>query len=154
LTHVTLIRFAYLPDVTLGHLHVAHLQLATVERPWLANAAGPGGRLRLSCVPDGLYNVRPHESERFPGTYALINEALGVYYQPSDIPAGQAWGRSAILIHRGNVVEDVVGCIAIGMSHVGHGVGRSGMALDRLRSVIGRKPAVLQIRPTAGTSEV
>lgn len=151
---VTLVRFAYLPDCTLGHLRVADLELATVERPWLANAAGPGGRPRLSCIPDGLYNVRPHESDRFPGTYALINEVLGVYHQPGDFPAGQEWGRSAILIHKGNTAQDVIGCIAIGMSHVGLGVGRSAMALDRLRAVLGRNPAILQIRPTAGTSEI
>lgn len=151
---LTLTRFAYLPDCVLGVLRVDDLRLATVERPWIANPKGPGGTRRVSCISDGLYTVRPHNSDKFPQTYALVNNALGVYYQPGEIPAGQAWGRSAILIHKGNSAENVVGCIAIGMSHDGHTVLRSSIAMDALRSALGSKSAILQIRPTAGTSEI
>src|SRR5690606_41150400 len=56
-------------------------------------------------------------SSDLPNTYALVNEALGVYYQQR--PAGQTWGRTAILIHVGNFVSDVIGCVAVGMSHGG-----------------------------------
>lgn len=153
---LVLARFAYLPDCTLGHLRVDELQLATVERPWLANAAGPGGRPRLSCVPDGAYFVGPHTSDKFPDTFALVNTQLGVWYQPGDMPYGQAWGRSAILIHAGNRASDVVGCIAVGLRHavVGseHVVLESRKALDQLRRALGKETHSLQIHPF-GTSE-
>lgn len=150
-------RFAYLESCTLGWLSVASLRVATIERPWIPNAVGRGGIPRVSCVPDGLYNVRPHTSEKFPNTYALINHDLGVYYQPGDIPAGQAWGRSAVLIHAGNFVTDVIGCIAVGLAHsddmAAHSIKDSRAALDKLRGVLGRGSSMLQIRPSAGACE-
>lgn len=153
---IELVRFAYLNSCTLGVLRAEGLQLATIERPWIANEDGPGGKRRESCVPDGQYELIPHTSARFPNTYALVNHALGVYYQPSDIPRGQSWGRTAILIHAGNFVGDVIGCIAVGRHH-GHErlcVVDSAIALDKLRSVLGRQKHQLTIRPSAGTTEV
>ncbi|MBX6381456.1 MAG: hypothetical protein IRZ07_00575 [Microbispora sp.] len=150
-----LTRFAYLRSCTLGMLRFGELELATIERPWIPNPAGPGGRPRESCIPDGMYTVRPHASQRFPNTYALINHALGVYYQPGDVPPGQPWGRTAILIHVGNSVQDVIGCIAVGMHHAAEQlmVVDSRIAMDRLRNVLGRDTHQLIIRPVAGTQE-
>lgn len=130
----------YLPDMTLGRLYVGEDVYATIERPWIANVDGPGGVLRESCVPDGDYRLIPHESSRFPGTYALINEQLGVWYQQR--PAGQSWGRTAILIHSGNWVRNVIGCIAIGMQHGRLGDQRavidSARAMREIRAALGR----------------
>src|SRR5690554_5983442 len=95
--NLTLVRHAYLPTCTLGELVAGDLVLATIERPWLPNPEGRGGRPMVSCVPDGYYRLIPHESKKFGDCWALINEALGVYYQQR--PAGQTWGRTAILIH-------------------------------------------------------
>jgi hypothetical protein len=145
-------RFAYLQTVTLGWLHFGPLTLATIERPWIPNAEGPGGKLRESCVPDGTYNLIPHSSDNFPNSFALINEGLGVYYQAR--PAGQSWGRTAILIHTGNFVSDVVGCIAVGTRHGGiTSVTESRIAMARLRDVLGRDKHTLTIRPQ-GTQEI
>lgn len=143
-----LIRFAYLPDVTLGWLTFGSLKLATLERPWIPGE-GPGGKLRESCVPDGDYRVIAHTSVKFPNTYALINHDLGVYYQPDDKPSGQPWGRTAILIHKGNWVTSVVGCIAIGRTHGGvTSVTDSRLALADLRAVLGRSERhMLHIHP-------
>lgn len=141
----TLNRFAYLPLCTLGWLTFGSARFATIERPWLPNPDGPGGKLSLSCVPDGEYTLIPHTSQRFPSTYALIGESLGVYYQQR--PAGQAWGRTAILIHVGNFVTDVIGCIAVGLRHGGDCVTNSRDAMDRLRAVLGRERHHLTIRP-------
>lgn len=150
--NVLLERFAYLPTVTLGWLIAGDLRLATLERPWIPNPDGPGGKLSQSCVPDGHYTIRPHHSQKFPNTYALVNEALGVYYQTR--PAGQTWGRTAILIHVGNFVADVIGCVAVGMSHGGTtSVSQSRVAMDRLREVLGRDNHYLTIVPK-GTYEV
>lgn len=153
--NLELVRHAYLDDMTLGALKTPDFRLATIERPWLQNPDGPGGMVSESCVPDGPYQLIPHDSERFPDTYALIAHYLGVYYQGR--PEGQEWGRTAILIHIGNRVEDVEGCIAVGMSH-GRLEGervvlRSRGAMDRLRELLGRENHQLRIRPTKGTEE-
>jgi hypothetical protein len=155
--HMAIDRFAYLKSCTLGWMLVGNLRLATIERPWLANPKGQGGTPRESCVPDGLYDVRPHHSEKFPETFALVNPQRGVYYQPADIPSGQQWGRSAILIHAGNTADDVVGCIAVGLRHENSGalhyISDSRIALGKLRALLGRDQASLLIRPV-GTQEL
>lgn len=102
---------------TLGTLYAGTATFATIERPWLENPEGTGGMPRRSCVPVGAYILQPHHSKNFPNTYALVSPEHGVWYQPYEIPEGQKWGRSAILIHVGNIVSDVIGCIAIGKEH-------------------------------------
>jgi hypothetical protein len=160
---LTLIRFSYGTDATLGYLYAGHLKLATLEEPWSADPHGPGGQRREvgkreSCVPDGSYALRPHLSTRYPfGVYALVNPELGVYYQPGEIPTGQLWGRSAILIHAGNTTDDIEGCILVGMRHArlsdAPAVIQSRTAVDQLRGLLGRDFHRLTIRPIAGTQE-
>lgn len=150
-----LVRFGYLNDCTLGTLWAGDLELATIERAWILNPIGPGGMSCESCVPDGSYKLVPHDSARFPDTYALINPDLGVYYQ--ELPAGQRWGRTAILIHSANLAAELLGCIAVGLQH-GELYGKpavlsSRAATDKLRAMLGREIHELVIRPTAGTSE-
>lgn len=157
--NLSLVRFAYMEQRTLGWLYGdGGLKLATLERPWLPNPAGPGGKRQMSCIPDGNYDVRSHASEKFPDTFALANPALGVYWQPGDIPVGQVWGRSAILIHGGNRVSDVIGCVAVGLSHGmmfnEPAVLASQIALGKLRSALGKGTHRLTIRPTQGTLEI
>lgn len=157
--NLTLVRFAYMEQRTLGWLYgEGGLKLATIERPWLPNPAGPGGRRQMSCIEDGAYEVRPHTSDKFPDTFALANPALGVYWQPGDIPVGQLWGRSAILIHGGNTVQNVIGCIAVGLTH-GMMLGEpavlaSQIALGKLRTALGKGTHRLTVRPTMGTQEI
>jgi hypothetical protein len=152
-----LVRFAYLDNCTIGWLDADSIKLATIERPWIRNNAGPGGKRRESCVPDGQYVLRPHTSDRFPDTYALVNPDLGIWYQPDEIPGGQAWGRSAILIHAGNRVSDVIGCIAVGLRHTffggEHAVLESQKALGQLRVVLGKGTHSIVIRTSRGTGE-
>lgn len=152
---LTLTRHAYLQDCTLGWLLAGSLKLATIERPWIPSPHGRGGKLRESCVPDALYHLRPHESQKFPDSYALTNSAVGVFYQSAP---SMAWGRTAILIHPGNTVRDVIGCIAVGLSHSRladqHSVLRSRDAMNDLRAVLGRQEHQLLIQPTPGTQEV
>lgn len=96
---------------TLGTLRVAEKKLYTIERPWIPDS--PGGKPSLSCVPAGRYRLirhkRPRTSKLVP---ALINPGLSVFYRPEDRPNGV--GRSLILIHSGNWVTNVIGCIAPG----------------------------------------
>lgn len=155
-----LIRYAYLPDVTLGRLHVGNLDLFTLERPWIQNPEGPGGALSVSCVPDGTYAIQPHNSLKHPNTYALTNELLGVFYQATPPECGpvdaRLWGRTTILMHVGNTVEDVIGCIASGQrcSVVNNkfSVFESGAAMASLRALLGSDNHSLIIRASTGTS--
>jgi hypothetical protein len=161
--NLTLVRHAYGTDATLGNLYVGHLKLATLEEPWSPDPHGPGGQRRElgkreSCIPDGVYALRSHTSTRYPdGVWAIVNPILGVYYQPSEIPEGQLWGRSAILIHSGNTTADIEGCVLVGMRH-GYlndmpAVLDSRTALTQLRGMLARETHSLQIRPIAGTQE-
>ena len=159
----TITRFAYLADVTLGWLIAGPLRLATLEEGWKADPDGPGGQRREaglveSCVPDGTYQLVPHLSQHYPaGVWSLRNVELGVY-APGMRPAGQRWGRDAVLIHSGNNTEDTEGCIIVGARHVlmggRHQVLESRQALIDLRSLLGGvETHALHIRPTIGTQE-
>lgn len=135
---------------TTGILQAEGVIFATMERPWIENPHGPGGLPRQSCVPPGVYQIRPHHSVHFPSTYALVNRELGVWYQPDDIPAGQQWGRSAILMHVANFVRNVVGCIGVGWEH-GQLAGepavlRSVSAMRELDRILNRQLHTLEIK--------
>lgn len=155
---ITLLRYGYLPECTLGKLLLPELTLHTIERPWVPDPDGhPGGHQGQSCVPDGLYRLVPHHSAKFPFSYALVNETLGVYHDFR--PVAQSWGRTAILVHSANRAGELLGCIAPGMRR-GMLAGQMAVldsvaAMDKLRAILGREEEhYVQIRPTAGTQEV
>lgn len=154
---IHLVRFAYLRDCTLGWLDTGGDRLATIERPWLPSPHHRGGMNAMSCVPDGHYELLRHAGPRFPNTFALTQDDLDVFYQPGDVPRGRS-GRTAILIHAGNRVRDVIGCIAVGMAHVWmdgeHAVASSQIALNKLRAALAGELPILTIRPSMGTVEV
>jgi hypothetical protein len=154
-----LIRIAYLPEATLGRLAVGALNLFTLEEPWVPNPYGPGGARRSdgqeSCVPDGEYQLTPHDGTLFRDVYRLSNPMLGVFDYESEMPAAK-WGRSAVLIHSGNTTDDILGCILVGLAH-----GRlhdkaavlsSRAAVAELRKVLQRDEHTLTIEPTRGTA--
>ena len=64
----------------------------TLERPWRENEEN------VSCIPANLYMCKRIQSPRFGETFEVM-----------DVP-----GRSNILFHKGNVVEDTAGCILVG----------------------------------------
>jgi len=90
---IELKRFAYTPFGVFGTLYLQQFQCYTVERPWLGNEP------RVSCIPEGLYQMRLSHFNR--GGYDC--------YEILDVP-----DRSLIKIHIGNTMEDVLGCIALG----------------------------------------
>jgi hypothetical protein len=149
-------RLDYLEDCTPGVIVLPELLLASLERPWIAHPDGhPGGKLRESCIPPGMFRVVPHSSEKFPNTYALVNEKLGVYHQFR--PVNQTWGRTAILFHAANRVTELLGCIAPGL-RPGQIAGQEAVldsraAMDKLRAILGREETYVEIRPPAGTQE-
>ena len=109
--NITLERHSYGPKAVEGVLHIPGHELATIERPWVP-AANPGGKPFASCVPDGEYKIEHFERSSGRHSWRLFNDQLGVYRLKSDMP--QEGGRFAVLIHSGNWVTDVVGCIAPG----------------------------------------
>lgn len=147
--NLTLTRIDSGTERTRGMLDVGKMTFATMERPWEPNPDGPGGMRRQSCVPKGTYRVIAHHSQNFPLTYALVNPLLGVWYQPGEIPTGQKWGRSAILMHVGNRVRDIIGCIAVGKEHgdiAGEpAVLRSTIAMRELDKILNRSMHTLEI---------
>ena len=124
---LTLERYAYLPECTLGVLSVHGFKFYTIERPWLNNTPFS------SCVPEGFYTVAPYSSKRFRDVYEVEHVE----------------GRTHILIHAGNVVADVAGCVAVGSgrrTHKGeHWVTQSRLALMQLRSALGKESAYLDV---------
>ena len=70
------------------------LQLRTLERPWVFNER------KISCIPSGTYLVKRYVSPKF-----------GQCFKIQDVK-----GRSDILIHSGNVVNDTLGCVLVGLT--------------------------------------
>ena len=66
--------------------------IVTLERPWEDNAVGK------SSIPAGVYPCKRVQSPRFGNTFEVTR-----------VP-----GRSAILFHGGNSIEDSRGCILTG----------------------------------------
>jgi hypothetical protein len=64
----------------------------TLERPWADN------QQNVSCIPAGRYRCRKLRSPKFGSTYEIC-----------DVP-----GRTHVLFHAGNTIEDTAGCILVG----------------------------------------
>ena len=91
--NATLARFAYTPHGTFGVLAYRDFQCYTVERPWFDNESN------VSCIPEGPYTL---ELSRYnKGGYASY-EIMNVFR------------RTDIMIHKGNSIVDVRGCVATG----------------------------------------
>jgi len=88
-----LIRLPQHPDGTFGVLLDEGTPFClTLERRWLENKVGE------SCIPLGRYTCRRVDSPKFGDTFEVTH-----------VP-----GRTAILIHKGNLMEDTHGCIILG----------------------------------------
>jgi len=123
---------------TLGVLIVHGRMLGfTLELPWRSN------RRFVSCIPPGLYRVRLRESWRRSRDH-------GPTYEVCDVP-----GRSGILFHPGNTIDDVEGCIApgltVGMVGDKRGVLHSAAAFARFRAAMdGIKETICHIQTVNG----
>lgn len=105
----------------------------TVEQPWRDNAKG------RSCVPEGDYELRPWDSDRYGRMVVLVNPALQVYATEAAVPREQRGiARSACLIHAANWPH---------LPPHGPGITDSRETLQRLRSIWGdRRGMTLSIR--------
>jgi hypothetical protein len=64
----------------------------TCELPWNNN------KKKISCIPTGKYLCKPYTSAKYPDVW----EVTGVT------------NRDSILIHIGNTIKDIEGCILVG----------------------------------------
>lgn len=116
---VTIFRVDTSGPATLGVMTInGQFYCLTLERPWLDNMR------QLSCIPAGTYRCVPYSSKKYKDVW----EVTGVI------------GRSKILIHAGNKVDDTMGCILVGYdaskAHENY-IGNSTAALNGLRKIIG-----------------
>lgn len=132
---------------TEGFLSFGNEILATIERPWVPYDT-PGGKPFESCVPEGAYDIAYHERPGGDIVPALVNPLLGVHYLQEDVP--DQGGRYLILVHVGNWVTDVVGCVAPGLSFgnspQGPMVKSSKAAMSRLMEYLENDIATLEIK--------
>ncbi len=96
---IKIFRHEHTSDGTFGVLLVNGEIIAfTLERPWIGNEQN------VSCIPPGLYHARKREdwfgAEKYGPTYQVEN----------------VQGRTGILFHVGNTIEDLQGCIAPGLA--------------------------------------
>jgi hypothetical protein len=66
----------------------------TCELPWKNN------QRKISCIPTGIYHCKPYSSAKYPDVWEVTN-----------VP-----NRDAILMHKGNTIKDIQGCILVGQS--------------------------------------
>jgi len=67
----------------------------TLERPWENN------KPNVSCIPEGIYLCKRVKSPKFGDTFEV-----------TDVP-----GRTHILFHKGNKVQESLGCVILGSSY-------------------------------------
>lgn len=138
--HVTIIRDNHYDDSTPGRMLIdghPDVKLYTLEEPWRDN------RRKVSCIPAGEYTCVPHNwdiSKKYK---------FSCVWRVEHVP-----NRDAILIHSGNTIKDIEGCILVGIQRgVVDGlraVTGSRAAVDILRKIIGEKPFQLTIKNHQG----
>lgn len=140
---VILERFAYTPFGTFGRIIYGDFRAFTVERPWVNNTP------RESCIPDGIYDMQWYNSPKFGQTWALLGETVSLFPE-----SGKR--RAAILIHAGNTMDDLLGCIALGAT-LGNVNGKwavlnSGVTTRAFLAATKGKQLQLHITPVTGTA--
>lgn len=102
---IQLQRFAYSPMGTFGKIIApSGFSCFTVERPWMGN------RQNISCIPEGRYVLRKRYS---PVVERTSGGEFTEGWQVTEVPE-----RTFIMLHPGNHMEHVEGCIAPGL-HLG-----------------------------------
>ena len=144
-------RFNYGPTETEGYLWLDDDTFVyTLERPWVGGH--PGGTPFESCVPDGKYELIKHTRPNGDKVYALRNKKLGVYYTKDEM--GDNEGRYLILIHSGNYVDDVVGCVAPGLARTIYNNRRMVASSKRaMKKVMAKKHDSITIHSRCGTDD-
>ena len=149
MNQLTLQRYCYSETETEGRLWLNDDEFVyTLERPWVDGL--PGGMPFESCVPDGEYEIIPHQRPNGDRVFALRNPDLSVYY--TDEERNGRDGRYLILIHSANWVEQIVGCIAPGLVRtIAENKRMVRSSRNAMRKVMARKWDSIIIEPECGT---
>ena len=121
--HLELIRLQYLPDRTLGTLHIVgndQWHCDTLELPATVN--GAANVPNRCCIPAGTYELKVTWSPAFKRWLPMLMA----------VP-----GRSGIRIHAGNTPRDTKGCILVGWRY-GNELLRSQQTLTELLNQLRR----------------
>lgn len=128
--NITLQRTLHSAQCTEGVIELDSAVLYSLELPWVPDDGFPGGMPGRSCVPAGFYDLAMHDTSKHPKTFALVNRSLGVIHERDPTFPN---ARTACLIHVANTVDDLEGCIGIGISHGPCYISSSGIAFSFLR---------------------
>jgi len=102
--NLLLVREKSTPQGTPGVITGMDFSFESLEKPWLDNEP------EKSCIPEGTYELRYEYSEHFAKIYPEL-EPKGMCYHVHGVP-----NRSGILIHNANRQEQLLGCIALGLT--------------------------------------
>lgn len=91
-------RYQYDDKQTLGKLYLLDYKDNIIADWHSLELPNKNNQRRVSCIPEGVYKARKHNSPKFGKSLWL-----------QDVP-----NRSEILIHKGNYHSDILGCILIG----------------------------------------
>lgn len=140
-----LLERCYFDDLTLGKLTLpSGFTCWVLERPWLSNIQN------ISCIPEGLYKLKKRRS-------GIVNRTTnGKYVEGFEVT--NVAGRSFIMIHPGNWVDDTQGCLLPGegvnyTSDRGFMVTRSNHAFNTIMTELGKQEEwLIQIKTKTGGS--
>jgi hypothetical protein len=104
---IVLERNGYTPFGTFGKLTYEDFSCLTVERPWANNQP------LISCIPEGFYKANWYAAPKF----ANLGDVLAITGNTVSLFPDNIHRRSRILIHPGNTMNDVEGCVAVGDSY-------------------------------------
>jgi len=109
-----IVRNNFAENYTGGMLTSEYIEQAiyTLEQEWRPDKNHSGGMNSNSCVPNGIYELISFRRQSGIIVPQLVNPNLGVFRFETNLPPDG--GRFLILMHPGNSVQDVVGCIASG----------------------------------------
>lgn len=104
----------------------------TLEQAWRNN------RPFESCIPDGAYLIEPHVSPNHGDCYIVSGGSVSKSPSPKH-------PRNFILFHPANKVEQLQGCIALGMDRKGRYLTNSILAHKLFLQELDGNPAMLFI---------
>ena len=133
-----ILRRRYFEDGTFGTLHREDGSKVCV----IAERESQNNIANRSCIPEGTYQILPHNSPKFGKCYALEAPSLGVTREGPSL-------RTHILIHKANTPSQLQGCLAPGVAFGvfgdDWGVLNSTAAFNSLMNELAGKPATLTI---------
>lgn len=126
--NIILKRFISTDKGTFGILTVDGRSFYTVEKPWVNNTP------EISCIPSGEYTLTPHASTKYGNVLCMINEKKKITHFK-----GHDSKRFACLIHTANYEHDVIGCIGLGETYLGHMVTNSKKSIAKFYNLVNPK---------------